>query len=114
MNRMTSARFGHEKEYIVTVNKEVTADFVKKMSAGVYLPALYQKTRRCRVQKIRYNAFMIVLNQGLNRQIRRMCEALGYKVTDLYRTRIGGLKLKELDLPDGQYRELNQDELRKL
>lgn len=114
MNRLTSARFHHEKEYLVTVDKEVTADFVKKMESGIYIPELRQKTRRCRVKKIRYNTFTIVLNQGLNRQIRRMCDALGYHVKDLLRIRISGLKLKDLELNEGEYRELTADELRRL
>ena len=114
MNRLTSARFHHEKEYLVTVDKEVTADFVKKMESGIYIPELRQKTRKCRVKKIRYNTFTIVLNQGLNRQIRRMCDALGYHVKDLLRIRISGLKLKDLELNEGEYRELTADELRRL
>lgn len=114
MNKLTSARFNHEKEYIVTVDKEVTADFVNKMSAGIYLPELKKKTRPCQVRKIKYDAFSIVLYQGLNRQIRRMCAALGYEVKDLLRIRISGLTLKSLELNEGEYRELNVDELRRL
>ena len=114
MNRLTSARYNHDKEYVVTVDKEVTADFVKKMSAGIYLTELKKKTRPCQVRKIKYDAFSIILHQGLNRQIRRMCAALGYEVKDLERIRISGLTLKSLELNEGEYRELNADELRRL
>ncbi len=114
MNRLTSARYNHDKEYIVTVDKEVTADFVQRMSAGIYLTELKKKTRPCLVRKIKYDAFSIVLHQGLNRQIRRMCAALGYEVKDLLRIRISGLTLKGLELNEGEYRELRADELRRL
>lgn len=114
MNRLISARYNHEKEYFVTVDKEVTADFVKQMSSGVYLSALHRRTQKCRVVKTRYNAFSIVLTQGMNRQIRRMCETLGYQVKDLQRVRISGLRLKELGLHEGEYRELTREEIHEL
>ena len=84
------------------------------MSAGIYLTELKKKTRPCQVRKIKYDAFSIILHQGLNRQIRRMCAALGYEVKDLERIRISGLTLKSLELNEGEYRELNADELRRL
>jgi 23S rRNA pseudouridine2604 synthase len=114
MNQMTSARYHHDKEYYVTVDKEVTDDFVKRMSNGIYLPELHQKTRRCQVKKIRYDAFSITLMQGLNRQIRRMCKALDYEVTDLQRIRVSNMRLKDLNLKEGEYRELTEDEIRSL
>ncbi|MDD6428367.1 pseudouridine synthase [Candidatus Weimeria sp. HCP3S3_B5] len=114
MNQMTAARYHHDKEYYVTVDKEVTDDFIKRMAGGVYLPELRQRTRRCQVRKIRYDSFAITLNQGMNRQIRRMCEALGYRVNDLQRIRISGLNLKALNLREGEYRELTDEEMKKL
>lgn len=114
MNQMTSARYHHDKEYYVTVDKEVTDDFVKRMSNGVYLQELHQKTRRCQVKKIRYDAFSITLMQGLNRQIRRMCQTLGYEVKDLQRVRVSNMRLKDLNLKEGEYRELTDEEIRSL
>lgn len=87
INGMMRARFAHEKEYKVTVQKEITPEFIEKMSRGVHIKDkeknLDAVTRPCTVKKIGKYTFSIILTQGLNRQIRRMCEALGYKVTNL-------------------------------
>lgn len=93
---------GHEKEYIVKVNKNITKDFLDKMSAGVYLKELNVKTKQCRIYKVNSNTFRIVLTQGLNRQIRRMCQELGYKVEKLTRIRVMNIELG--DLACGEYR----------
>jgi 23S rRNA pseudouridine2604 synthase len=106
VNKILRARNNHEKEYIVTVNRPLGHDFVKKMSNGV--PILDQITRKCRVEKMGKDHFSIILTQGLNRQIRRMCEHLGYRVTKLKRTRIMNV---ELDQPVGKWRHLTKDEL---
>ena len=100
-------RYGHEKEYIVTVNKPVSAAFIKKMSEGV--PILDTVTRPCKVKKLSACEFSIILTQGLNRQIRRMCEALDYRVRKLVRVRVANIALGEL--PIGQYREIRGAEL---
>ena len=110
INRMMRAANRHEKEYKVTVDQEVTEDFVRQMSEGV--PILDTVTRPCRVEKIGKYTFSIVLTQGLNRQIRRMCEALGYEVRDLVRVRIMNIRLGSLR--DGQYRKLTDAELNEL
>lgn len=110
-NRMTHARYHHEKEYVVTVDREVTSDFIKQMSGGIYISELHRRTQKCRVKKIRYNTFSIVLTQGMNRQIRRMCETLGYRVSDLVRTRIVNVTLKTFDLADGEYHVLTDEEI---
>ncbi|MGB4399985.1 MAG: 23S rRNA pseudouridine(2604) synthase RluF [Daejeonella sp.] len=106
VNKILRARNNHEKEYIVTVNKLVTADFIAKMQNGV--PVLDTITRKCKVEKLSGNRFKIVLTQGLNRQIRRMCEYLDYKVTKLKRVRIMNIKL---DLPVGKWRYLTDTEM---
>ena len=102
----------HEKEYVVTVDKEITADFIKKMSAGVYLEELEVTTRKCQVKKLAPNKFNIILTQGLNRQIRRMCQALGYRVRTLKRVRIMNIELG--DLKEDTYRDVTTAELKKL
>lgn len=102
----------HEKEYVVKVNKEITEDFVKSMSAGMYLEELKANTRPCHVEKVGKFTFRIILTQGLNRQIRRMCQALGYQVTGLKRERVMNIKLGKL-LP-GKYKEIAGEELEKL
>jgi 23S rRNA pseudouridine2604 synthase len=102
----------HEKEYIVKTDKEITDEFVKKMSEGVYLKELDETTRPCMVEKIGKYTFRIVLTQGLNRQIRRMCETQGYKVTSLVRIRVMNIKLG--NLKSGEYRELKGEELETL
>lgn len=102
----------HEKEYIVKVNKELTEEFVKMMGAGVYLPELKVTTRPCEVECVGKFTFRIVLTQGLNRQIRRMCKELGYQVTSLKRVRVMNIKLNKL-MP-GKYREIEGAELEEL
>lgn len=106
VNKILRSRNDHGKEYIVTVNKPLTADFIKKMREGV--PILDTITKKCEVEKLSKYAFNIVLTQGLNRQIRRMCEFLEYDVVTLKRTRIMNLKL---DLPTGKWRHISEDEL---
>ena len=109
VNKILRARNNHEKEYIVTVNLPINRDFIKRMSNGVEI--LDTKTRNCFVQKLGLKKFKIVLTQGLYRQIRRMCDSLGFRVISLKRVRIMNIKL---DVPTGQYRELTKEELLKL
>ena len=101
-----------DKKYVVTVDKEVTPEFLKKMSEGIYLEELDMKTRPCLAEKAGSNSFRIILTQGLNRQIRRMSEALGYKVTELVRVRIMNIELG--NLKRGEYRSLTDEELNEL
>ena len=110
-NMMKGAN-GHEKEYMVKVNKEITKEFLEKMSQGVYLKELNQKTRPCKLEQIGKFTFRIILTQGLNRQIRRMCQEFGYKVTSLRRDRVVNVELK--GLRSGQFRELQGEELAQL
>ena len=107
VNRMLRAAGGHEKEYEVQVDRPVTPDFVRRMSEGV--PILDTVTLPCRVRRIGERSFNIVLVQGLNRQIRRMCEALGFNVTHLRRVRVMNLRLGRLQ--PGQWRAVTEDEL---
>ncbi|MBR2697031.1 MAG: pseudouridine synthase [Clostridia bacterium] len=107
VNRMLRAAGGHEKEYEVTIDRPVTRDFVDKMMAGV--PILDTVTLPCRVRKTGERSFNIILVQGLNRQIRRMCEALGANVTHLRRIRIMNLRLG--GLKPGEWRDLTPAEL---
>lgn len=109
VNKILRARNNHEKEYTVTVNKPITDRFIEKMGAGV--PILDTITRKCKVEKISQFIFKIVLTQGLNRQIRRMCEFLGYEVTALKRIRIINISL---DIPLGRYRDLTDFEIKEL
>ena len=102
----------HEKEYIVKTDREITEDFLKKMGQGIYLKELGQTTRPCTVEKIGKYTFRIVLTQGLNRQIRRMCEACGYRVKSLKRIRVMHVLLE--DLKPGEYRELGQEDMDRL
>lgn len=102
----------HEKEYIVKVNKEITDDFIDGMSKGVYLKELAQMTRSCEVEKLGKYTFRIVLTQGLNRQIRRMCQIFGYQVIELKRIRIVNIEIK--NLKPGEYREIKGEELASL
>ncbi len=106
VNKILRARNNHEKEYEVTVNKPITREFVKKMSEGI--PILGTITRRCYVRQNSTHTFTIILTQGLNRQIRRMCEFLDFQVTKLKRVRIMNIKL---DVPLGKWRYLNEDEI---
>lgn len=107
INKMMRAGNRHEKEYKVTVDKEITPAFLEQMSRGV--PVLDTVTRPCQVRKIGKYTFSIILTQGLNRQIRRMCEALGYQVRDLLRIRIMNIELG--NLKEGEYRKLTDEEL---
>lgn len=106
VNKILRARNHHEKEYIVTVNKPINDRFVERMANGI--PILGTTTRKCEVEQLSKNKFRIVLTQGLNRQIRRMCEYLGYRVIKLKRVRIMNVIL---DLPIGQWRDLTEKEI---
>ncbi len=106
VNKILRARNNHEKEYIVTVNKPVTSEFVEKMANGI--PILDTITRNCVVEQIHKNQFRIILTQGLNRQIRRMCEYLDYRVVKLKRIRIMNI---ELNVGVGKYRDLTKKEM---
>ena len=110
VNRVLRAAGGHEKEYEVTIDRPVTPEFVQKMMAGV--PILDTVTLPCRVRRTGERSFNIIIVQGLNRQIRRMCEALGANVTHLRRIRIMNLKLG--NMKPGEWRELTQKELNAL
>lgn len=107
VNKILRAKNEHEKEYIVTVNKPITKEFIEKMSNGV--PILDTVTRKCYVEQIHKNVFRIILTQGLNRQIRRMCEYLDYRVTKLKRVRIMNV---ELDMGVGNWRNLTRKEMK--
>lgn len=109
VNKILRARNNHEKEYVVTVNKPITQTFIQNMGNGV--PILDTVTKKCEVAQIHKNQFKIILTQGLNRQIRRMCEALNYRVTALRRVRIMNI---HLDLKVGKWRHLHPRELRDL
>ena len=102
----------HEKEYIVKVDKEITDAFLTKMSQGIYLKDLDIKTRECSLKKTGKYTFQIILTQGVNRQIRRMCEACGYRVKALKRIRIMNILLG--DLKPGKWREVTGEELEQL
>ena len=110
INSMMKAANMHEKEYIVTVDKDVTDEFIKKMSSGIFLHELGIRTRRCNVKKTGKRSFDIILTQGLNRQIRRMCGELGYEVVKLKRIRVMTVKLDDYNLKPGEYAELSGDE----
>jgi 23S rRNA pseudouridine2604 synthase len=107
VNRILRGGNGHEKEYLVRVNGPVTEGFLQRMSSGVAI--LDTVTKPCRVEKTGRNSFRIVLTQGLNRQIRRMCEALGYRVVYLKRVRVMNIRLG--DLKSGAYRKIEGAEL---
>lgn len=109
VNKILRARNNHEKEYIVTVNRPLTSNFLQRMSMGV--PILDTMTKKCEVERLGKFDFKIVLTQGLNRQIRRMCEYLGYEVTNLKRTRIMNVVL---DIPTGEWRDFTSQELETL
>ena len=102
----------HEKEYIVKVNRELEPAFLEKMAAGVYLPELKQTTRPCEIRQTGKYTFQIILTQGLNRQIRRMCKACGYEVRQLKRIRVMNIRLEKLT--PGKYREVQGEELEQL
>lgn len=109
VNKILRARNNHEKEYVVTVDRPVTADFIAKMANGV--PILETITKKCKVKQTNKFEFRIVLTQGLNRQIRRMCEYFNYKVTKLKRVRIMNV---HLDIPLGKWRPLTNKELKEI
>ena len=112
VNKMMRSGNMHEKEYIVTVNRPVTESFIHGLANGVPLAELNTMTRKCHVKKIGKKQFKIILTQGLNRQIRRMCEYFGYRVEKLVRTRIMNIELG--DLPVGTYRDVTPEEYRQL
>ena len=109
VNKILRARNNHEKEYIVSVNRPINREFIQAMSNGVEI--LETKTKSCFVKKLGPKKFKIILTQGLNRQIRRMCESLGFRVKSLKRIRIMNIKL---DVPTGKYREFTKEELLEL
>lgn len=109
VNKILRARNNHEKEYIVTVNKPITDRFIDRMRNGI--PILDTITKKCKVEQVSKTVFRIILTQGLNRQIRRMCEFLGYDVTALKRTRIINISL---DVPLGRFRDLTDFEIKEL
>ena len=112
VNKMMRSGNMHEKEYIVTVNRPVTDSFLHGMANGVPLVELNTTTRKCRVERIGKKQFSIVLTQGLNRQIRRMCEYFGYRVQKLVRVRIMNIELG--DLEPGKYRDVTSQEYKRL
>lgn len=112
IDRMMRARNHHEKEYVVKVNHRITEDFIFKMSEGVYLEELEVQTRPCKVEQMGDYTFRIILTQGLNRQIRRMCAALGYKVESLMRIRVMNIEVG--NLKPGEYRRIEGEELKGL
>lgn len=111
-NEIMKARNYHEKEYEVTVSKRITNDFIQGMRSGVPLSELDTVTRKCAVKKEGPESFRIILTQGLNRQIRRMCEYFGYRVTKLRRVRVMNIRLG--NLKEGSYRKLTPEEIKKL
>ncbi|MGA9225862.1 MAG: pseudouridine synthase [Mesobacillus sp.] len=107
VNKMMRSEFGHEKEYVVTVDHKITDDFIKRMSGGIEI--LGTTTKHCKVSRISDNEFRIILTQGLNRQIRRMAKECGYRVTRLERIRIMNVTMDGLEM--GKWRELTKIEL---
>ncbi len=106
VNKILRAKNNHEKEYIVSVNRPINKEFIQSMSNGVEI--LDTITKNCFVKQLGQKKFKIILTQGLNRQIRRMCESLGYRVRSLKRVRIMNIKL---DVPTGKFREITKEEL---
>ncbi|EPR70131.1 Ribosomal large subunit pseudouridine synthase F [Winogradskyella psychrotolerans RS-3] len=111
VNKILRASNNHEKEYIVTVDQPISQTFIERMAGGIYLEDLDKHTNKCEVKKIDKFTFSIILTQGLNRQIRRMCEYCNYEVQALKRIRIMNVKL---DVSSGQYRELTKEEFQSL
>ncbi len=109
VNGIMRSRYDHEKEYIVTIDRPVDDVFLRKMSAGVYLKELDVTTKPCKCQKVARNKFSMIITQGLNRQIRRMCEEMGCRVMKLRRIRILDIELG--DLPVGEYRKATKKEM---
>ena len=112
MQMLMKGSHGHEREYLVRVDKPVTDDFLDKMEKGVFLSELNVTTKKCRIRKISDVTFTITLTQGLNRQIRRMCREFDYHVRFLKRVRIENIQLGDMD--PGAFRELEKDELAEL
>ena len=112
VNKMMRSGTRHEKEYLVSVDKPINAAFLKNMAAPVYLKELEVTTRPCEVEQTGKCSFRIILTQGFNRQIRRMCETFGYKVTKLKRIRIMNIRLDDLKV--GAYREVSPREMKEL
>ena len=111
VNKILRASNNHEKEYIVRVDKPISQTFLLRMAGGIYLEDLDKTTKKCEVKKIDSQTFSIILTQGLNRQIRRMCEYLTYEVETLKRVRIMNIPL---DVSVGEYRELTEEEFKEL
>ncbi len=111
VNKILRASNNHEKEYVVTVDRPISQTFIERMAGGIYIEALGQRTKKCKVNKIDKYTFSIILTQGLNRQIRRMCDYLNYNVKTLKRVRIMNI---ELDVSVGKYRELTSEEFKTL
>ena len=112
VNKILRAANEHEKEYVVTVDKPVSRNFMRRMAAGVFLPGLKVRTKPCYVEQVGENTFRIIIVQGLNRQIRRMCEALDHRVRRLRRTRVMFMPLGDLEY--GVARDFTQSEIRQL
>ncbi|MBE5874875.1 MAG: pseudouridine synthase [Lachnospiraceae bacterium] len=112
INTMMRGANRHEKEYVVKVDKKITPAFLSDMEKGVYLKELELTTRPCEIREIGPYTFQIILTQGVNRQIRRMCETLGYQVKSLKRIRVMSIRLD--GLKPGEYRELNSSEMEQL
>jgi len=110
VNKILREENNHEKEYVVSTNKPITGEFIEGMSSGVRI--MGTRTKKCKVRRLGKNSFSITLTQGLNRQIRRMCNAFDYKVVTLHRVRIMNITLGQLKV--GQYRHLAEDELKTL
>jgi 23S rRNA pseudouridine2604 synthase len=111
VNKILRASNNHEKEYVVTVDKPISQTFINRMAGGIYLEELKQTTKKCKVTKVNPLTFKIILTQGLNRQIRRMCSYLGYEVQTLKRIRIMNINL---DIPLGKHRTLSTEEFKEL
>ncbi|MBU2949445.1 pseudouridine synthase [Tamlana agarivorans] len=111
VNKILRASNNHEKEYIVTVDKPISQTFIERMAGGIHIEDLNKTTKKCVVEKLSTYKFKIILTQGLNRQIRRMCDYLNYEVQTLKRVRIMNVKL---DMPIGEYRELTKEEFKEL
>lgn len=112
INAMMKGSHRHEKEYIVKVRRDVTAQFLSDMANGVYLEDLHIKTRKCKVKKLSVDAFSIVLTQGVNRQIKRMCKACGNSAASIKRVRVMNVLLG--NLAENEWREITGEEKRKL
>lgn len=112
INAMMRGSAGHEKEYVVRVNREITQEFIQKMEAGVYLSELDLTTKPCKIEKTGKFTFKIVLTQGVNRQIKRMTRELGVHVISIRRIRVVNIRLEKLR--PGEYRKLTKEELEML